>query len=175
MLRVALVALLATSACRISLEDDETPMPPDGSGGRLCTVSTSNAECLMAAAMPAVSQTLAWIEPNIFTRNCGTTACHSPTAGGGAPGGVIVLTADSHTALVNVDTKLANARKLVVPNDVGKSYLMVLMRHLTLQQADPSPAPAPRDDLYMPLNSPPICCQKLDALERWIMNGALDN
>jgi hypothetical protein len=173
MLRVALVALLATSACRISLEGDDAASDPDG-GGRKCTVNTANAECAFAEANPAMSQTLTWIEQNVFAKNCNSTACHSPTTGGGMPGGGVVLTTASFDKLVNVDAKLANGYKLVVPGDLAKSYLMVLLQDLPLSQADP-PAPAPRDNLYMPFNSPPICCQKLDAIQRWIMAGAMNN
>jgi hypothetical protein len=48
------------------------------------------------------------------------------------------------------------------------------MRQYAPDEAVP-PAPAPRDNLYMPLSSPPVCCQKLDAIERWIMAGAMNN
>lgn len=172
MLRLALVALLATSACRLSLEDDGIAPPPDG--GRACMVSTENDQCLEADMDMAASQKLSWIEPNIFNRNCGSTSCHSPTAGGGAPGGTIVLTTESHDKLVNVDTTLAAGRKHVVPGNVAQSYLMVVLRHLPLAEADP-PAPEPRNGLYMPQNTPPICCQKLDAIARWIEAGALND
>lgn len=173
MLRFALVALVATSACRLSLDDGSGPPPgPDG-GGPACTVSTANPECLQAADMPAVSQTLSWIETNVFSKNCATTSCHGMT-GGGVPGGGVVLTTASHDKLVNVDAKLAAGRKLVVAGNPKQSYLLVLMRQLALGEAEP-PAPAPRDNLYMPLSSPPVCCQKLDAIERWIMAGAMNN
>jgi hypothetical protein len=53
---------------------------------------------------------------------------------------------------------------------------MVLLRHISLGEAEPSPAPAPPDPPgYMPQNSDPICCQKLDSIARWIEAGALDN
>jgi hypothetical protein len=166
MLRFALVALLATSACRISLED-EVPLVPDG-GGKQCMPVPANPQCAMAEAMPDVSAKLGWIEQNIFVANCGGTSCH----GAGSP--FPVLTTGSHAKLVNVDTTLAPGRKLVVPGDVAKSYLMVIMRHLNLDQADP-PAPAPARNAYMPAGLPPVCCEKLDALARWIERGAMND
>jgi hypothetical protein len=171
MLRLAIVALLVTSACRLSLEDDEPPVTTDG--GRLCMPVTTNQACLDADAMPAVSATLPWIEQNIFTPNCGGGSCHGMPVGGGNPLGRILLTSASHDKLVDVDATFAVSRKLVVPGDVPKSYLMVILKHLTLEQADPSPAPAPSGGRYMPLGSPTICCQKLDAMARWITNGAM--
>jgi hypothetical protein len=170
MLRLAIVALLATSACRISLEDDggdDTVTPSDG--GRLCKVIESSQTCKDAVS----NQNLAWIEQNIFTPNCGGNSCHGNTP---LPGGRIVLTTMSHDKLVGADAELAPGRKLVVAGNVRQSYLMVLLRHLSLGDADPSPAPAPPEDPgYMPQNSDPICCQKIDSIVRWIEGGALNN
>lgn len=173
MLRLALVALIAMSACRTSLEDEDGG--PDANGGRACMDVTTNQACVNAEMMPAVSQTLTWIEQNVFTSNCGGASCHGPTTGGGPPAGRIVLTTASFGKLVNADATFASGRKLVVPGDINKSYLMVLMHGISLAEADPSPAPSPSGDRYMPLGSPPICCQKIDAIGRWIMAGAMNN
>jgi hypothetical protein len=171
MLRLALVAaLFATSACRMSLDDDDG----GGDGGaRLCEVVTTNQQCVDAAAMPAVSSKLPWIEANVFSPNCGGTSCHGMPTAGGSPGGRIVLTTASHDKLVNADNMLAPGRKLVVPGSVPQSYLMVIMRHISLAEADPSPAPEPARGQYMPQGlTKPICCQKLDAIAAWINAGA---
>jgi hypothetical protein len=175
MLRLALVALLATSACRLSLDDENPGTMVDGTGGRACNVVTTNATCVMADSMPAVSQTLTWIEANVFNPNCGTQSCHGTASGGGNPGGRIVLTSGSFAKLVNVDATFASGRKLVVPGSLTQSYLMVLMHGVSLTEAEPSPAPAPSGDRYMPLGSPAICCQKIDAIGRWITAGAMAN
>jgi hypothetical protein len=52
---------------------------------------------------------------------------------------------------------------------------MVLLHGISLAEADPSPAPVPSGERYMPLGSPAICCQKIDAIKRWIMAGAMNN
>jgi hypothetical protein len=168
MLRLALVALIATSACRLSLDDDNDDGAPPTDGGRLCKVVTDVPSCVDATS----NQSLSWIEQNVFSQNCGSPACHSPAAGGGMPSGRIVLTTASHDKLLNATNMLASGVKLVVPNNVNQSYLMVLMRHLTPAQTG---LPAPARDAYMPLGTGPVCCQKLDALERWIMAGAPNN
>ena len=169
MLRLALVALLAASACRLSLEDEGGDDSPPGDGGRLCKVIETSQTCKDATS----NQNLAWIEQNIFTPNCGGNSCHGQAP---LPGGRIVLTTGSHAKLVGVDAELAPGRKLVVAGNVQQSYLMVLLRHLSLGEADPSPAPAPPPDPgYMPVNSDPICCQKIDAIVRWIEGGAQNN
>ncbi|HWU90917.1 MAG TPA: hypothetical protein VN253_26810 [Kofleriaceae bacterium] len=167
MLRLALVALVVTSACRYSLEDDGGGAPPDG--GRLCKVIETSMTCADAVT----HQNLAWIETNVFSPNCGGTSCHgqAPT-----PGGRIVLTTASYGKLVGADSQLAPGRKLVIGGSINQSYLMVLLRHISLGEADPAPAPAPPSDPgYMPVNSDPICCQKLDAIARWIEGGAQNN
>lgn len=169
-----LLALLALSACRMSLEDEggDDNTDDDMTGGRLCTVVMDSPSCTAAEGMQTV--TLSWIEQNIFTPNCGTGSCHGVPTAGGSPGGRVVLSTASHDKLVNVDATLATGRKLIVPNDVAKSYLMVIMKHTKLSEADP-PAPEPTGGRYMPLGTGPVCCQKLDAMARWIMAGALNN
>lgn len=172
MLRLALVALLATSACRISLDEDggggdDTTTPPP------CMIVTSNPVCVMADTLQNV--TLGWIEQNVFVPNCGSPSCHGTPTGGGNPAGRLVLTSGSYDKLVNVDATFATGRKLVVPGSVPQSYLMVILHGITLDEADPSPAPAPSGGRYMPLGSPAICCQKLEAMKRWIMAGATNN
>lgn len=170
MLRFALAAaavLAAAPACRYSLEDEEEPIG-GGDGGRLCRTLAVPA-CDQAVGQ----QSLSWIEANIFDRNCGTGNCHGNVAN---PGGKIVLSTGSYARLVNVDSAFAPGRKLVVPGNVAQSYLMVLLRHVALGEADPAPAPAPPSDPgYMPPNNEPICCQKMDAIVRWIEAGAPNN
>jgi hypothetical protein len=66
-------------------------------------------------------------------------------------------------------------RKLVVPNDVKSSYLMLMVRDVPPAMATPPGTAPPGSIGYMPQGSTTLCCQKLDALERWIMAGAPNN
>jgi hypothetical protein len=161
----AAVALTASAACRISLdEEDDSGM---GSGARQCRVQ-DNTACNAAEGQAS----LTWIQANIFDRNCGGGSCHGNVAN---PGGRLVLAVGSHAKLVGAASMLAAGRTLVVPGNVAQSYLMVLLRHVPLAEADPAPAPAPTGAGYMPPNNEPICCQKIDAIVRWIEAGAPNN
>lgn len=167
MIRLALVVLFATSACRYSLDDESGDGGDDDPSGTQCEINETSATCREAVN----HSNLKWIEQNIFVQNCGGRDCHSTATP--APGGGLILDVNSHAALVDRDSMFGSGRKLVVPGDVKKSYLMVLIRGIRLDEADPSPAPAPPSDPgYMPVNNLPICCQKIDAIARWIMNGA---
>jgi hypothetical protein len=51
----------------------------------------------------------------------------------------------------------------VVPGSLEASYLLVALGRV--------PGPKPRDG-FMPLESPALCEEKLEAIERWILAGA---
>ena len=61
--------------------------------------------------------------------------------------------------------------------DPNKSYLMVMLRGVTPAEFDPPLDEPPRSVGYMPQNAGGVvmCCQKLDAIKQWIMEGAQDN
>jgi hypothetical protein len=165
MIRFAAIAILL-AGCRISLENSDTA--DDSATTRQCTVSTTSQPC-----MDAVTHSdLAWIEQKIFTASCNFSGCHSSA---GDAGKLDLRPGMSHNHLVGVSSVMDPTRKLVVPNDVDASYLMLMVRDVPPMMATP-PANAPPGDIgYMPQNSPALCCQKLDALERWIMAGAPSN
>lgn len=160
---VALAALVA--GCRISLESVDA----GDSTGRQCTVSTTSAPC-MAATMQN-PPTLTWIQQNIFTVSCNFSGCHSSASDAGK----LDLKTSPHDHLIGVSSMVDPTRKLVVPNDVKGSYLMLMVRDVPPAMATP-PANAPPGSVgYMPQGSSTLCCQKLDALERWIEAGAPNN
>jgi hypothetical protein len=83
----------------------------------------------------------------------------------------------SHAKLVDVDSNLDAGRKLVVPGAPKQSYLMMMMQHYSPELMEPTPAEPPPDDVgFMPQNAngAVVCCQKLDAIDRWITAGAMN-
>ncbi|HEU4730256.1 MAG TPA: hypothetical protein VFT22_20305 [Kofleriaceae bacterium] len=156
MLRLVLVAILL-AGCRISLED--------GSSGQVCQVGTS------PACQDAVNHSdLAWIEENVFKPSCIFSGCHN--GDNNLQGKIDLRGGQSHAHLVNVASVIDTTRKLVVPNDVQASYLMLMLQDLPPAMANPPASPPPGSVGFMPQGGGPLCCQKLDALERWIMAGA---
>jgi hypothetical protein len=70
---------------------------------------------------------------------------------------------------------LDTTRKIVVPGDGAKSYMLVMIGEIQPAMADP-PASAIRADVgTMPQGSPLLCQEKRDAIQRWIVAGALEN
>ena len=165
MLRLAIAATLL-AGCRISLEDAESP-----SGGGRCQVSTTSQPCLDAVT----HSDLAWIQQNVFTASCVFSGCHN---GANTRAGRVDLRAGmSHSHLLNATSGLDSTRKLVVANDVNASYLMLMLGFVPPEMADPPGSPPPASVGYMPQSSGGqlLCCQKLEALERWIEAGAPNN
>jgi hypothetical protein len=162
MIRLVLVASLL-AGCRISLETAADAS--SGGDGGTCAVSTT-APCVAATT----HSDLAWIEQNIFTPSCAFSGCHdSPTD----LGKLDLRTGMSHATLVGTMSKLETTRMLVVPNNVQASYLMLMLHDFDPAMASP-PGTAPGVG-YMPQGAPELCCQKLQAIERWIMAGAPTN
>jgi len=157
MFRAVLVASLIVG-CRTDL-----PEPPDA-GGR-CTTSTRVASCLEAVNHAEFS----WLQANVFMTTCDFSGCHSSAS----PQGPAGQGTFSYDHLVNFPSQLDPSRTLVVPNDVNASYLMLMLGDYPAATATP-PGSVPPVGL-MPQGAPGLCCQKLDALERWILAGALNN
>ncbi len=149
-------------ACRTSLEDDE--------GGGACKLATT-APCMEADN----HSDLAWIETNVFASSCAFSGCHNGTAT--AAGRINLKAGMSHASLVDVDSAIEPGRKLVVAGQSRQSYMMMMVQHIAPAEMDP-PVPDPPDDVgFMPQNAAGavLCCQKLNALDRWITAGALNN
>lgn len=123
-------------------------MTPDGSTGNACDEAKTHSD-------------LAWIQTNIFTPSCAVGGCHKTPAV--AAGHLILDTGQSHGQLINTVSTSATTWMRVVPSDATKSYLLVAMG----AQSGPKPV-----DGYMPLGSPPLCTDKIDAIRRWIAAGA---
>jgi hypothetical protein len=164
-----ILALVTISGCRIALTD-----PVDYSA-RSCTDGTVQA-CVDAAD----HSDLTWIEGNIFPK-CTFSGCHN---GAMTDGGRLDLQpGKSHASLVNADSRIAagptlvGPAKLVTPGMPTQSYLLVMLHQLTPAQHDPPLDPPPANIGFMPQNAGGAitCCQKLDAVQRWIEEGAQNN
>jgi hypothetical protein len=163
MIRLVVVASLLVG-CRVSLEDNDLG---DDVTGRQCTVSTASQPC-----MDAVNHSdLAWIQDKIFGASCNFSGCHRSASDAGK----LDLNSMSHDHMVNVPSQIDSSRKLVVPNDVQASYLMLMLGDFPPAMASPPGGAPPAGIGYMPQGQPALCCQKLDAIERWIMAGAPNN
>ncbi|HEX3760317.1 MAG TPA: hypothetical protein VHW23_16485 [Kofleriaceae bacterium] len=115
---------------------------------------------------------LGFIEQKIFALSCNFSGCHdSPNDSGKLD----LHAGGSHDHLVGVTSMIDATRKLVVPNDVQASYLMLMLRDVAPAMANPPGNSPPGSVGFMPQAAPTLCCQKLDAIERWINAGAPNN
>ena len=155
------------SGCRIDL--DHAPPLPDAAFTS-CQMSTS------APCMDAVTHSdLTWIQTNVFGKQCVFSGCHN---GGNSDAGRHDLrTGHAFMHLVNVTSSLDSTRKLVVPGSSEQSYLQVMLGKIAPAMATPPAGPIPAAVGLMPQDNGGnlLCCQKLDAIDRWITAGALDN
>jgi hypothetical protein len=171
MLRVVAIASLLIG-CRVSLENYDTSIQGvdagSGTNGRPCVVSTTSQPCMDAT----MHSDLAFIEQKIFVASCNFPGCH----GSATDAGKLDLRAGmSHDHLVGVSSMIDRTRQLVVPNNVAASYLSLMLRDVSPAMADPPGGPPPGKVGFMPQAAPTLCCQKLDAIERWINAGAPNN
>lgn len=101
---------------------------------------------------------LAWIQENIFTPNCAAfAACHQGAATQAQ--GLNLEAGNSEANLVGVASQRFPDQTLVVPGDPQSSYIMTALGSYVGQLSDVG---------TMPPNSPLICVQKREAIERWI-------
>jgi hypothetical protein len=162
---VLLLAPLALG-CKIDLDHKEFDA---NTTGRTCKVSTATV-CKEAES----HSDFTWIKGKIFAANCFGSSCHSGTVASGK----LDLTDDPYLALMGSDGmgRMANndaAHKLIVPSDPSMSYLFFMIHGL-----DDNPGPfsdPPANVGFMPMSNSTLCCQKIDAINRWIMAGAMNN
>lgn len=166
-MRAALFAPLALIGCKIDLDLREVP--------RGCKETQSIPICLEAET----KSDYAWIQQNIFSSNCSGDDCHGQGNNGQPPTGRLQLTADvSYQTLMGADgsgvmSEVDPTRQLVVPGSPESSYLYFLVRGVPAELGTPPFDEPPEDIGYMPMKNNPLCCQKVDAIARWIRAGAL--
>jgi len=150
-----LLALVSVTACKIDL---------DHAAKQSACMTGSSSACSAAAS----HSDLTWIQQNIFTPQCSfASGCHN---GDNTKQGKIDLRdGHSYATLVNGPSALVSGATLVVPGDPTTSYLEVMLGSQP-GTIDPTVGFMPQSNGGMLL-----CCQKLDAVERWIMDGAMNN
>lgn len=102
----------------------------------------------------------AFLQQHVFTPSCATAMCH---AGPEPEVGLDLSAGNAYANLVNKGASTVTGWTRVTPGSLATSYLAV-----SLGRAE---GPPPRDG-YMPLGADPLCLEKLEAIERWILAGA---
>lgn len=169
-MRIALgLVAVASAGCVKSLDHTQ---PSIGSG---CQVSTNDVTCVAADELQEAS--LSYLETNILKPLCSFSECHDSTI---KDAFTDFRTQDAaYASLVNFPSRLAGSdRLIVVPGDVNKSFLSVMIGLIPPEEADPPLDAIPSDPsnnyfgVTMPDGAGLLCCQKLDAFARWIGSGA---
>lgn len=158
-----LVGLLAS--CRTNLEDPVKEV--DAATARRCTVSTSG-PCMEAET----HSDFTWLNTNVFNSNCSGTSCHQANSTSNAKKNPYGDLATTYASLVDFASNVTPGVKLVTKGQVNQSYLMVMLGDFNPASFSPPQGPVPSDPGLMPQNSASICCQKIDAIQRWIEAGA---
>ncbi len=104
---------------------------------------------------------LLWITAKVFKRSCTFSACHK---GAGSQHGLNLENEEAALAsLVGVPAKEQPTLSRVVPTDPDHSYLVI-----KLGSGDQSLL----KEATMPLGGVLMCPEKIDAIRRWIQEGA---
>lgn len=168
-MRPRLLLLLVAAACGndgTSLDtnpDGGVVVAPDGKiiGPADAPVSEPDAIVELTECQEATQHAdLAWIQQKVFTPSCATAMCH---AGADPEVGLNLEAGRAYANLVNRNASTVPNWRRVVPGSLTTSYLVV-----AFGRAD---GPPPRDG-FMPLGADPLCVEKLEAVERWILAGA---
>jgi hypothetical protein len=102
----------------------------------------------------------AFIQQHVFTPSCATAMCH---AGPEPEVGLNLSAGEAYANLVNKGASTVAGWTRVTPGALTTSYLAVSLGRVE--------GPPPRDG-YMPLGADPLCLEKLELIERWILAGA---
>jgi hypothetical protein len=132
------VLALTLSGCAgkgTGLDSNGRPKSPGGSGG--------------------ITADFASIQDHVFTPIC--TVCH---AGGGAPQGLRLDSANSYNLLVNVASNEVPSLLRIKPGDPDSSYLVQKIEgHASVGG-------------QMPLGGPPLSAEQIAAIRQWVTDGA---
>ena len=161
-----LLLVLALAGCRVSID---TPVSDAEVVGRGCSIGQSTS-CVGSVG----KQDFTWIWQNILSNNCLGSSCHQAGATGKAKETPYDDKVKAYTSLVNLPSHVNPDPSviLVVPGQPAKSYLRVMLGDLKASEFSPPTTPPPSDVGLMPQAGSSLCCQKLDAIDAWIMAGA---
>jgi hypothetical protein len=166
-MRAALLAVVLAMGCRITLDEREVPSQ--------CTAREDIPVCKEAES----HSDFTWLQDHVFSSNCSGDSCHNAPKNGQPPGGRITLTMDAYATLMGTDgmgvkSQIASDdRWLVDPGgNAENSYLYFLLRGIYPEQGQPPFVEPPDDVGYMPQGQMTLCCQKIEAVRRWIEAGA---
>lgn len=167
MIAQASVALLLCAACGNDTGLAQSSSSPDASSSSSTTPDSHETTVSPDAAMPLTicdqakqHSDFAFLQQHIFTPSCATAMCHT---GPEPEVGLNLSEGAAYANLVNKGASTVNGWTRVTPGTIATSYLAV-----SLGRAE---GPPPRDG-YMPLGADPLCLEKLEAIERWILAGA---
>lgn len=168
-MRAVLLSALFVMACRYDLDHADTP---DASvSGRACKVSTA-ASCKEADS----HSDFTFIKNSIFPLSCSSSSsCHMSATSSGK---LDLSASNAYTSLMGptgaggVKSGVDKSRDLIVPGQPKASYFFFLLHGVKAADGEPAFSEPPTDVGYMPMNNNPVCCQKMDAIERWITAGA---
>ncbi|MBA3538689.1 MAG: hypothetical protein H0T79_03610 [Deltaproteobacteria bacterium] len=168
----AIVALAGTlvggTACRLDLDTpltykDVTCEPLDVP---VCRDATEHSD-------------FTWIHANVLAKNCNGTACH---VDGGTNKDAARLKFDDKALAYNtlvdpgdgpIMSQIQTDLPLIAKGEPERSYMLFLMKAVPRSEFVPSDIPEPPKEAgYMPRGNGILCCQKLDAVERWVAAGA---
>lgn len=128
-----------------------------------CDTAVHHVEVSEACLEATGHSDYAWLRDNVFQPSCASfVSCHM---GSRPPGGLNLQTARAYAQLVGVPATSISGWQRVVPFRPQESYLLVKLGVITNVDLG-------KDGTYMPPNSPLICQEKLDAVQRWIASGA---
>ena len=172
-MRVVLLSALLVTGCKIDLDSAAEPMdaPPSG---RTCSMGTSSL-CMQAAT----HSDFTFIKNQIFPISCSaSSSCHMSST---ASGKLDLSVANAYKSLLGpngtggVMSDVDKTRVLVVPGMPKQSYFFFITRGLKPEEGDPPFTNPPANVGLMPQKGSSICCQKIDAIERWITAGAMND
>ncbi len=172
---VFLVLTVLVLGCRIDLD---TPAATPA-----CVMST-NPVCLDAAGY----QDFGTITNKILNRNCTGSSCHEESSSSmkarrlvfdkGKATAWLTLVNNPNDGRINAagqvlsDIEQGDEIPLVDPGHPETSYLNFAMHGIAVHDFGFSVASPPPQVGFMPYSGDTLCCQKLDAVNRWITAGA---